>query len=158
MPQCGYFHSPIIIQRKEHAMERYGPKTKDMRKFNHYDTFRGRVKLLVITLKAFLGDYSLQGISKNAIARNAVEVAKICKDWNQYSIRVASTLRSNERFELDHILYQRINLLSIMVKSVALGNPMGYFRKKVIRDNISYIVDALQFNPREEFTSFQKVA
>lgn len=32
-------------------MERYGPKTKDMRKFNHYDTFRGRVKLLVITLK-----------------------------------------------------------------------------------------------------------
>ena len=139
-------------------MERYGPNAKDMRKFNHYDTFRGRVKLLVIMLKAFLGDYPLQGISLNAIAKNAVEVAKICEDWNQYSTRVISISRSNEGFELDHILYQRISLLSIMAKSVVLGNPMGYFRKKVIRDNISYIVDALQFNPQEEITSFQKVA
>ena len=139
-------------------MERFGPNDNDMRKINRDDTFLGRVKLLVIMLKAFLGDYPLQGIKRKAIAKNAVEVAKICEDWNQYSSWVKSTSRSNEVFELDHILYQRINLLSIMVKSVALGNPMGYFRKKVIRDNISYIVDALQFNPREEFTSFQKVA
>ena len=139
-------------------MERYGPNVKDMRKFNHYDTFRGRVKLLVIMLKAFLGDYLLQGISLNAIAKNAVEVAKICEDWNQYSSRVIFISRSNEGFELDHILFQRISLLSIMAKSVVLGNPMGSFRKKVIRDNISYIVDALQLNPQEDITSFQKVA
>ena len=137
-------------------MEKYGPNAKDMREFNHYDTFRGRVKLLVIMLKAFLGDYPLQGIGLNAIAKNAVEVAKICEDWNQYSSRVIS--RSSEGFELDHILYQRISLLSIMAKSVVLGNPMGYFREKVIRDNINYIVDALQFNPQEEITSLQKVA
>ena len=139
-------------------MDRYGPNAKDMREFNHYDTFRGRVKLLVIMLKAFLGDYPLQGINLNAIAKNAVEVAKICEDWNQFSIRVTSTTRLKEGFELDHILYQRISLLSLMAKSVVLGNPMGYFRGKVIRDNINYIVDALQFNPREEMTSYQKVA
>ena len=139
-------------------MDRYGPNAKDMREFNHYDTFRGRVKLLVIMFKEFLGDYPPQGISLNAMARNAVEVAKICEDWNQYSNRVRSISRSNEGFELDYILYQRISLLSIMAKSLVLGNPMGFFREKVIRDNISYIVDALQFNPREEMTSFQKVA
>ena len=139
-------------------MDRYGPNAKDMREFNHYDTFRGRVKLLVIMFKAFSGDYPPQGISLNAMAKNAVEVAKICEDWNQYSNRVRSISRSNEGFELDYILYQRISLLSIMAKSLVLGNPMGYFREKVIRDNISYIVDALQFNPREEITSFQKVA
>jgi len=129
-------------------MDKCGPNAKDMRELNHYDTFRSRVKLLVIMLKAYLGDYTQQGIRLNAIAKNAVEVAKICEDWNQCSMRAISTSRSNEGFELDHILYQRISLLSAMAKSIVLGNPIGYFRKKVIRDNISYIVDALQFNPR----------
>jgi hypothetical protein len=46
----------------------------------------------------------------------------------------------------------------MIAKSVVLGNPMGKLRKKVIRDNISYIVDALQLNPQEEITSYQKVA
>ena len=139
-------------------MEKYGPNVKDIREFNHYDTFRGKVKLLVIMAKECLGDFPLQGIRQNAIAKNAVEVAKICEDWNQYSIQVRSTSRSNEGFELDHILYQRISLLAIMAKSVVLENPMGHYRIKVIRDNISYIVDALQFNPREEITSYKKVA
>jgi hypothetical protein len=139
-------------------MERFGSNGNDMRENNHYDTFLGRVKLLVIMLKAFLGDYPLQGIRLKAIARNAVEVTKICEDWNQYSIQVRSTSGLNEGFELDHILYQRISLLAIMAKSVVLGNPMGHYRKKIIRDNISYIVDALQFNPQEEFSSFLKVA
>jgi hypothetical protein len=139
-------------------MDKCGPNAKGMRELNHYDTFRSRVKLLVIMLKAFLGDYPQQGIRLNAIAKNAVEVAKICEEYNQCSMRVRSTSRSNEGFELDHILYQRISLLSVMAKSIVLGNPIGYSRRKVIRDNISYIVDALQFNPQEEIASFQKVA
>lgn len=139
-------------------MERLGPNSNSMRETNHDDTLLSRVKLLVIMLKAFLGDYPLQGIRLKAIARNAVEVAKICDDWNQYSIQVRSTPGLKERFELDHILYQRISLLAVMAKSVVLGNPMGRYREKAIRDNISYIVDSLQFNPQEEFTIFQKVA
>ena len=81
-------------------MDKCGPNTKDMRELNHYDTFRSRVKLLVIMLKAYIGDYTQQGIRLNAIAKNAVEVAKICEDWNQCSKRVISTSRSNEGFEL----------------------------------------------------------
>ena len=141
----------------ESTMERFGSNDNDMRKINHDDTFLGRVKLLVIMLKAFLGDFPLQGIKLKAIAKNDVEVAKICEDWNQYYIQVRSTSGLKEGIELDHILYQRISLLSVMAKSIVLGNPIGYSRKKVIRDNISYIVDALQFNP-QEITSFQKVA
>jgi len=139
-------------------MERFGPNGNDMREINPDDTFIGRVKLLVIMLKAFLGEYPLQGIRLKAIARNAVEVTKICEDWNQYSIQVRSTPGLKEGFELDHILYQRISLLAIMAKSVVLGNPMGHHRKKVIRDNIQFIIEALQFNPQEEFTTFLKVA
>jgi hypothetical protein len=139
-------------------MERYGPNVKDKREFNHDDTFLGRVKLLVIMLKAFLGDYPLQGIRLKAIAKNAVEVAKICENWNQYSIQVRSTPGLKEGFELDHILYQRISLLATMAQSAVLGNPMGRYREKVIRDNIRYIVDTLQFNPQEEITTFLRVA
>lgn len=129
-------------------MDRCGLNAKDMRDLNHYNTFRSRVKLLVIMLKEFLGDYTQQGIRLDTIAKNAVEVDKICEDWNQCSMRVRPTSRSNVGFELDHILYQRISLLSVMAKSIVLGNPIGNTRKKVIRDNISYIADALQFNPR----------
>ena len=139
-------------------MERYGPNAKDMREINHDDTFLGRAKLLVIMLKAFLGDYPLQGIRLKAIANNAIEVAKICEDWNQYSIQVRSTSGFKEGLELDHILYQRISLLAVMAKSVVLGNPMGQNREKAIRDNISYIVEALQFSPQEDFTALLKVA
>ena len=139
-------------------MERFGSNGNDMREHNHYDTFLGRVKLLVIMLKAFLGDYPLQGIRLKAIARNAVEVTKICEDWNQYYIQVRSTSGLKEGIELDHILYQRISLLAIMAKFFILGKPMGHYRERVIWDNISYIVDALQFNPQEEFTSFIKVS
>lgn len=139
-------------------MERYGPTAKDMREFKHYDTFRSRVKLLIIMLKVCIGDYTLPGIKLNKIAKNVVEVEKICENWNQCSVRMISTSRSNEGFELDHILYQRISLLSMIAKSVMLGNPIGHFREKVIRDNISYIVDALKLNPGEETTLHQKVA
>ena len=139
-------------------MERFGPNGNEMRKINHDGTFLGRVKLLVIMLKAFLGNFPLQGIKLKVIAKNAVEVAKICEDWNQYSIQVRSISGLKEGIELDHILYQRISLLAIMAKSFVLGKPMGHYRKRVIWDNISYIVDALQFNSQEEFTSFIKVA
>jgi len=142
----------------ESKMERFGPNGNGMRVTNHDDTFLGRVKLLVIMLKAFLGDYPLQGIRLEAIARNAVEVTKICEDWNQYSIQVRSTPGLKKGFELDHILYQRISLLAIMAKSAVLGNPMGRYREKVVRDNIRYIVDTLQFNLQEEITTFLRVA
>ena len=142
----------------ESIMERFGPNSNDMREIDNGDTFLGRVKLLVIMLKSFLGDYPLQGIRLKAIVRNANEVAKISEDFNQYSIQLRSTSGLKEGFELNHILYQRINLLAIMAKSAVLGIPMGRYREKAIRDNIRYIVDALEFNPQKEFTTFINVA
>ena len=139
-------------------MERYGPSAKGMREFNQFDTFRSRVKLLIIMLKVFLDDFNLQGVRLNTLEKNVVEVDKICEERNQCSIRMMPTSKTNEKFELDYILYHRISLLLMIAKSVMLINPRGYFRKKVIKDNISYIVDALQLNPREEITSNQKVA
>ena len=44
-----------------------------------------------------------------------------------------------------------------MAKSFVVGNPMGYHRKRIIRTNIDYICEALQFNPQEDI-KFLKVA
>ena len=139
-------------------MQRFGSSSEDMRDMNHDDTFLGRVKLLVIMLKTFLGDYPLEGFRQKAILKNAETVHNVCKDWNRYIIQIRSTGERKEGLEFDHILHQRISLLATMAKSFVQGNPMGYHRKMVIRANMGYVCDALQFNPQEEDIKLLKVA
>ena len=139
-------------------MQRFGSSSEDMRGMNHDDTFLGRVKLLVVMLKSFLGDYPLGGYRQKAILKNAEDVHYVCKDWNRYIIHIRSTAEAKEGLEFDHIFHQRISLLATMAKSFVQGSPMGYHRKMVIRTNMEYVCDALQFNPQEEDIKLLKVA
>ena len=124
---------------------------------NHDDTFIERLKLLIIMIKAFLGEYTLEGYRLKAILRNADEVLRICNDWNRYIAEIRSTNEVTVGLEFDHIFHQRAGLLAIIAKSFAAGNPVGCHRKKVIKDNIDYICATLEFNPQEE-AKFLKVA
>jgi hypothetical protein len=139
-------------------MERLSSNSKDKRDMNHDDTFIERLKLLIIMIKAFLGDYILEGYRLNAISRNAEEVLKICNDWNRYITEIRSTHELTEGLEFDHIFHQRAGLLAIIAKSFVVGNPMGYHREKVIKDNIDYICATLEFDPQEETAKFLNVA
>ena len=141
-------------------MQRFGSSSEDMRDMNHDDTFLGRVKLLVVMLKTFLGDYPLEGYRQKAILKNAEAVHNVCMDWNRYIIQIRSSADSQgkEGLEFDHIFHQRISLLATMAKSFVQGSPMGYHRKMVIRTNMEYVCDALQFNPQEEDIRLLKVA
>ena len=138
-------------------MQRFGSSSEDMRDMNHDDTFLGRVKLLVVMVKAFLGDYPLEGYRQKAILKNAEAVHTVCEDWNRYIIQIRSSTERKEGLEFDHIFHQRTSLLATMAQSFIAGNPMGYHRKMVIRANMEYICDALQFNP-QEYNSLLKVA
>lgn len=138
-------------------MERLGPSTDGIRESKYYNTFLGRVKLLVISLKAFLGDYPLQGVRLKSITRTADEVSNICEDWGQYSIQVRSNPLLKTAGNVDHIFYQRISLLAVMAKYVVAGSSLGCYREKIIRTNIEYIMEALQFDPQEEFTKLLKI-
>ena len=109
-------------------------------------------------IKAFWGDYRLEGYRLKAILRNAEEVLKICNDWNRYITEIRSTNELAEGLAFDHIFHQRASLLAIIAKSFVVGNPMGYHREKVIKDNIDYICATLEFNPQEEGAKFLKVA
>ena len=139
-------------------MQRFGSNSKDMRDMNHDDTFLGRIKLLVIMLKTFLGDYPLEGYRQKAILKNAEAIHKVCEDWNRYILQIRSSTEQKEGLEFDHIFHQRISLLATMAKSFVQGNPVGYHRKMVIRTNMEYVCDALQFNPQEEDIRLLKVA
>jgi len=129
-----------------------------MRDMSPDDTFLGRVKLLVIMLKTFLGDYPIEGYRQKAILNNAETVHNICDNWDRYISQIRSTAERKEGLEYDHIFHQRVRLLAIMTKSFVQGNPMGYHRKMVIRSNMEYICDALQFKPRKEDIKLLKVA
>jgi hypothetical protein len=139
-------------------MKRLGSSFKDMRDMNHDDTFIERLKLLIIMIKAFLGNYTLEGYRLKAILRNADEVLVICNDWNRYITDIRSSPEPTEGLEFDHIFHQRASLLAIIAKSFVAGSPMGYHRKKVVKDNIDYICATLEFNPQEENAKFLKVA
>ncbi len=131
-------------------MQRYGSSSEKMRDMNADDTFLGRVKLLVVMLKTFLGDYPLEGYRQKAIIKNADAVQKVCEDWNRYVIQIRLSSERKEGLEFDHIFHQRISLLATMAKSFVAADPMGYHRKRVIRANMDYVCEALQFNPQED--------
>ena len=139
-------------------MQRYGSSSEDMRDMNHDDTFLGRVKLLVVMLKSFLGDYPLGIYRQKAIIKNAEAVHNVCKDWNRYILHIRATAERKKGLEFDHIFHQRVSLLATMAQSFVAGSPMGYRRKMVIRTNMDYVCDALQFNPQEEDIKLLQVA
>ncbi len=139
-------------------MQRLGSNSEDMRDMNPDDTFLGRVKLLVIMLKTFLGDYPLEGYRHKAILKNAEAIHRVCEDWNRYITQIRSTSDRKEGLEFDHIFHQRVSLLATMAKSFVAGSPMGYHRKVVIRSNMEYVCDALNFNPQEEDIKLLRVA
>jgi len=135
-------------------MKRLGSNSEDMRDMNHDDTFLGRVKLLVVMLKTFLGDYPMEGYRQKAIIKNADAVQSVCEDWNRYIRQIRSAPEEKEGLEFDHIFHQRISLLATMAKSFVAGNPMGYHRKMVIRTNMDYVCEVLQFNPQKDINFF----
>lgn len=139
-------------------MQRFGSDSEDMRDMNQDDTFLGRVKLLVVMIKTFFGDYPLETYRQKAILKNADAIYSVCRDWNQYIIQMRRSAERKEGLEFDHIFHQRVSLLATMAKSFIQGDPMGYYRKRVIRTNMEYVCDALQFNPRKEDIELLKIA
>ena len=58
----------------------------------------------------------------------------------------------------DHLFYQRVKLLAVMVKAAAKGFPMGEHRRLSMEENMDIICQSLMFNSRTEDMAFLKVA
>lgn len=150
--------TPVIdfdhaLQAREHTILRLGSPSPDMREMHKNDILLTRLKLLVIMSKAYLEDYPVGKYRKEAIIKNAEQVA------SEYAGRGAGTDdKSRKKMDFDHVFNQRVQLLATMAKGFAEGHPMGHFRKKALGDNVDYISKAITFNNRISDIKFLKVA
>jgi len=95
--------------------------------------------------KAYLQDASLGNYSLRSIIRNTGQVSYFLSDWHTYLNRLECNQKSPINIDTDHIFYQRIKLLSVMVKSIAQGNPLGIHRKAALKSNVEYISEILPY-------------
>ena len=129
--------------RKVGYMLRLGSNLFQMRTVCKDDILISRLRLLIIMAKAYLQNASLGKYSLRSIVRNAGHVNDFLLDWNEHLNCMESGRNTQINLSIDHIFYQRIKLLSIMVKSIALGNPLGIHRKTALKSNVNYISEIL---------------
>jgi len=122
-----------------------GSNLFQMRTVRDDDILISRLKLLVIMAKAYLQEASLGEQSLKSIVRNAGQVSQFMSDWHAHLSHLEITSECSKNVDTDHIFYQRIKLLSIMVKSIAQGNPMGSRRKSALQSNVDYISEVLPY-------------
>jgi len=126
-------------------MLRLGANLFKMRTVRNDDILVSRLRLLIIMAKAYLQDTSLGNYSLRSIVRNAGHVGYFLSDWNTNLDHFESNRKSPVHFHIDHIFYQRVKLLSIMVRSLAQGNPMGFHRKSALKSNVDYVSKILPY-------------
>jgi len=126
-------------------MLRLGSNLFQMRAVRDDDILISRLRLMIIMAKAYLQDTSLGNYSLRSIIRNAGHVGYFLSDWNTHLDHLESNRKSPVHLNIDHIFYQRIKLLSIMVKSLAQGNPLGIHRKTALKSNVDYISKILPY-------------
>ena len=93
--------------------------------------------------RAYLQETSLGKTSIRSVARNAGQVSRLLMDWNAHLSKLQINPQAQKNIDIDHIFYQRIKLLAIMVKSIAQGNPLGIRRRAALQNNVDYISEIL---------------
>lgn len=143
-------------------MIRYGARPEQMSATNKTDIFYGRLNLLLIMAKAFQKNYPLGRFRRKAIVDNAqfifyeslVRIADLQNDQG----RQTTPREGDEDLHEHHIWLQRVQLLAIMMKSAAEGNPLGEYRRRAFNKNIDRVSRYLSVAADPAHMSFLKVA
>jgi hypothetical protein len=114
-----------------------------MRNIHDHDVLFSRLKLLTIMAKAYLEDHDFGMWRLKSMIRNTKYLSGLMANWHHDVLNFAADQHRVTKIHLDHILYQRVKLLSIMMKSFAEGNPMGTHRRAALKNNVEYICEAL---------------
>ena len=139
-------------------MLRLGSPPTESREMDLDDIFFARLKLMIIMAKAYLNGYPMGDYRRRAMLENARHVEAESIDIGGLVDRIPHQSQSDANGVYDHLFYQRVKLLAVMVKAAAKGFPMGDHRKVAMEENIDIICQTLMFSSRAEDIAFIKVA
>lgn len=136
-----------------------------MNKMSEDYVFTSRLKLLVIMASAYLKGCPLGKYRKQAIAENANQVfyhsllltSKYAALKN-HGLNMQTDTVSKLKISEENLFYQRVQLLSVMAKTMVGDLPMNNFRKKALADNLNRICETLIFTFKVSDMNFLKVA
>lgn len=138
-------------------MLRLGSPQSQTREMDLDDIFLVRLKLLIIMGKAFLEGMPLGKHRRRAMLENAHHVESESIDLGGLVSPIPQTQRQAHTNAYDHVFYQRVKLLAVMIKAIANGYPMGEHRRHAMAENIEIVSQNLTDLNLVDFT-FLKVA
>jgi hypothetical protein len=139
-------------------MLRLGAASSDTREMDLDDIFFSRLKLMIIMAKSYLSGCPLGEYRRHAMLENARYVENESADLGDAVSGRHDLHESPGGMEYDHVFYQRVKLLAVMVKAAAKGFPMGEHRKADMQENLDSICQTLMFNSQPADMAFLKVA
>ncbi len=124
-------------------MMRLGSPLGQTREMDLDDIFLNRLKLLIVMGKAFLGGAPLGEYRRMAMLENARHVEEESIDLGGLISSPARLTTNIGDMKFDHVFFQRVKLLAVMIKAVAKGFPMGEHRKTAMAENLEMICEGL---------------
>jgi hypothetical protein len=120
-------------------MLRLGSPQSSSREMDLDDIFLSRLKLLIIMGKAFLAGTPLGEQRRKAMLENAHHVESESIDLGGLVSPAPHIHTQYGPTHSDHVFYQRVKLLAVMIKAVANGYPMGEHRRRAMKENIDSV-------------------
>jgi hypothetical protein len=136
-------------------MLRLGCPSPEAREMDIDDIFSARLRLLIIMARAYLDGCPLGEFRRQAMLENARHVESECVDIGGLTAGYAQEEIVVESGDIDHVFYQRIKLLAVMVKAIAKGFPMGEHRKTAMHENLELICQTLGYEAATPFPLFK---
>jgi hypothetical protein len=138
-------------------MLRLGSAPSETREMDLDDIFISRLKLLIIMGKSYFDGLPMGERRRQAMLDNADHIEAESIDLGGSVTGGPLQHFSIGAMNFDQVFYQRVKLLSVMIKAIAKGFPMGEHRKAALKDNLSTLCEALTFTSQTEM-EFLKVA
>ncbi len=138
-------------------MLRLGSKPAQIREMDLDDILLSRLKLLVIMGKSYIEGCPCGRHRRSAMIENARHLESKAIDLGQRNVGSPQPNPKWGSMEVDHIFFQRVKLLAVMIKAIGQGFPMGEHRKRAMRENIDIICETMAFN-RPSDMPFLRVA
>lgn len=138
-------------------MLRLGTSPPHTREMNLDDIFLLRLKLLIIMGKSFLNGFPLGEHRRKAILENARHIESESIDLGGIVTDHPNIKPFPHALEFDHVFFQRVKLLAVMLKAIGKGFPMGEHRKNAMCENIDVVCQSIPFNKQSNI-SFLEVA